>query len=94
MKKNLGLITLGEVQGKTFEVILVTEKLCEVCEKPLTIDEKTLRKIQIETQEDFEKLLLRAGAHSHAKIDVENLKIYFYDRNFPGDVHPECIENL
>jgi len=94
LKKNLGLATMAELQGKTFEIILVIERLCEVCEKPLDTKEKFLRNVRIETRWDFEKLLTRAGAHSRAEIDVENFKIYFYDRSFPGDVHPECIEKL
>jgi len=53
-----------------------------------------MRNVWIETREDFEKLLIRAGTHSRAEIDAENFKIYFYDRSFPGDVHPECIEKL
>lgn len=91
MRKSLGLVAFEEVKGKTFEIILVTEKLCEICEKTLNIQEKFTRKISIETKDDFEKLLLRAGVHHRAEIDLENFKIYFYDRNFPGDVHPECV---
>lgn len=90
----MGLATLAELQGKTFDIILVIESLCEVCEKPLDTQEKFLRNVQTETREDFKKLLIRGGAHSHAEIDVKNFKIYFYDRSFPGDVHPECIEQL
>jgi hypothetical protein len=94
LRKSLGLIAFPDVKGKMFEIILVTEKLCEICEKTLSIQEKSLRKVTIETRDDFEKLLLRAGVHHHAEIDLENLKIYFYDRSFPGDVHPECIEKF
>ena len=90
----MGLATLAELQGKTFEIILVTERLCEICEKPLDTREKFLRNVRIGTRWDFEKVLTRAGAHSRAEIDVENLKVYFYDRSFPGDVHQECIEKL
>lgn len=94
LRKNLGLATLAELQGKTLETILVIERLCEVCEKPLDTQEKFLRNVPIETREDFEKLLVRAGAHSRAEIDMDNFKIYFYDRSFPGDVHSECIKKL
>ncbi len=90
----MGLATLAELQGKTFEIILVIESLCEVCERPLDTQEKFMRNVWIETREDFEKLLIRAGTHSRAEIDAENFKIYFYDRSFPGDVHPVCIEKL
>jgi hypothetical protein len=43
---------------------------------------------------DLLGLLDRARAHDRAEIDVENGKVYFYDHDFPGDVHPECIEKL
>ena len=94
MGKKLGLATLAELQGKNFDIILIIERLCEICEKPLDTQEKFLRKVRTETREDFEKLLIRGGAHGHAEIDVENMKIYFFDRSFPGDVHPDCIEKL
>ena len=83
-----------EMQGKTFEIIHVVEMLCEVCERQLGKKEKSLRTIQIMTEEDYRNLLERASAHERAEIDVENCKIYFYDHDFPGDVHAECIEKL
>ena len=89
--KNLGLATLSELQGKNFDIIIVIERLCEICEKPLVTQEKFLRNVRTETREDFEKLLIRGGAHSRAEIDVENCEIYFIDQSFPGDVHPECM---
>jgi len=94
LRKNLALATLAELRGKKFEIISVIERLCEVCQQPLDKQQKFLRNVQIETRDDFENLLIRAGAHSNAQIDIENFKIYFYDRNFPGDVHQECIEQL
>jgi hypothetical protein len=68
--------------------------LCEVCEKPLGTKEKFLRKIQILSGEDYQNLLNRAAVHDRAEVEVETGKIYFYDHDFPGDVHPECIEKL
>ena len=92
--KNLQEVSIIELQGKTFEIIHVIEMLCEVCERQLGKKEKSLRTIQIMTEEDYRNLLERASAHERAEIDVENCKIYFYDHDFPGDIHAECIEKL
>jgi predicted kinase len=94
LRKNLTEAKFEELNGKNFELIHVTEMLCEVCEKPLTKKETTLRKTQITRREDLQNLLDRAKAHDRAEIDVDNCKIYFYDHDFPGDVHPECLEKL
>lgn len=92
--KNLSDTTFEELNGKSFELIRVTEMLCEVCQKPMSTKEKTLKEIQISTREDYENLLNRASIHDRAEIDIEKGKIYFYDHDFPGDIHPECIEKL
>ena len=92
--KNLSEATFDELSGKTLELIRVVEMLCEVCQKPMSRREKLLRKIQILSREDHQNLLSRARVHDHAEIDIENRRIYFYDHDFPGDVHPECIEKL
>lgn len=94
MKKSLSEAKFEELKGKNFEIILVVEMLCEVCEKPLGTKEKFLRKIQILSGEDYQNLLNRAAVHDRAEVEVETGKIYFYDHDFPGDVHPECIEKL
>jgi len=82
------------LKGKSFEVIRIVEMLCEVCEKLLSVKEKFLRKIQISSEKDYRDLLNRAAIHDRVEVDVENGKIYLYDHDFPGDVHPECIEKL
>ena len=92
--KNLSDATFEELKDKSFELIRVTEMLCEVCQKPMGTKEKTLKEIQIATKEDYENLLNRASIHDRAEIDIEKSKIYFYDHDFPGDIHPECIEKL
>jgi hypothetical protein len=92
--KNLSETKFEELRGKNFEIIRIVEMLCEACEKPLSKKEKFLRKIQIMSKEDFQNLLSRAAVHDRAEVDMENGKIYFYDHDFPGDVHPECIEKL
>ena len=94
MKKNLKETTFEELNGKSFELIRVVEMLCEVCQKPLSTKEKLLRKVQISSIEDLQNLLNRATVHDRAEIDVEKGKIYFYDHDFPGDIHQECIEKL
>jgi hypothetical protein len=92
--KNLTEISFEELEGKSFELVRVVEMLCEVCEKPLSKRETVLRRIRIACREDLQNLMDRAKAHDRAEVDVENGKIYFFDHDFPGDVHPECIEKL
>jgi hypothetical protein len=94
MKKSLSEARFEELKDKTFELISVVEMLCEVCKKPLSTKQKSLRRIRFATNADLISLLDRARAHDRAEIDVENGKVYFYDHDFPGDVHPECIEKL
>lgn len=94
MKKNLTEVKFEELKDKSFELIHVIEMLCEVCEKPLNQKEKLLKKIQILSREDYQSLLNRATVHDRVEVDIENTKIYFYDHDFPGDIHPECIEKL
>lgn len=94
MKKNLSEVRFEELSGKCFKLIRVVEMLCEVCEKSLNIKEKVLRETCISSNEDYQNLLSRASVHDRAEVDVEQGRIYFYDHDFPGDVHPECIEKL
>jgi len=94
LKKSLSEVKFEELKGKGFELILVVEMLCELCEKPLDARKKFLRKIQILSREDHQNILNRARVHDRAEVDIEDGKIYFYDRDFPGDIHPECIEKL
>ena len=94
MKKSLSEVKFEELKSKSFELTLVVEMLCEVCEKSLGAKEKSLRRIQILSREDYLNLLNKASVHDRAEVDVENGRIYFYDHDFPGDVHPECMEKL
>lgn len=87
-------VKFEDLKGKSFEVIRVVEMLCEVCEKPLSVKEKFLRKIQFLSEKDYRDLLNRAAVHDRVEVDVENGKIYLYDHDFPGDIHPECVEKL
>ena len=92
--KNLSGVKFEELKDKSFELISVVEMLCEVCLKPMSAKSKFLRKIQISTGEDYKNLLNRASIHDRVEIDTEKCKIYFYDHDFPGDIHPKCIEKL
>lgn len=94
MRKSLSEVKFEELNGKSFELIRVVEMLCEVCQKPLSIKEKSLRKIRFSSKEDYQNILNRAAVHDRVEVDVENSKIYFYDHDFPGDIHPECIEKM
>jgi hypothetical protein len=94
LRRDLSEVGLEDFRGKTFEVIHMVEMLCEVCEKPLGLKEKFLRKIQISSEKDYGDFLNRAAAHDRVEVDVENGKIYLYDHDFPGDIHPECVEKL
>jgi len=94
LKKSLTEVKFEEIKGKSFELFHVVEMLCEVCEKPLGVREKFLAKIQILSREDYQNLLDRATVHDRVEVDIENGKICLYDHDFPGDIHPECIEKL
>jgi hypothetical protein len=94
LRKNLTEVKFEELKGKSFELIHLVEMLCEVCQKPLSTKERLLRKILIRSDEDYQNLLNRATVHDRAEVDLENGKIYFYDHDFPGDIHPECVEKL
>jgi hypothetical protein len=92
--KNLSQVKFDELKDKNFELISMVEMLCEVCQKPLSTKSKFLRKIQISTKEDYINFLNRASIHDHVEIDIEKYKIYLYDHDFPGDIHPKCIEKM
>jgi hypothetical protein len=92
--KSLSEVKFEDLKDKSFELIRVTEMLCEVCEKPLGTKTKFLRRVQFSSKDDYQNLLDRASVHDRGEIDIERGKIYFYDHDFPGDVHPQCIEKL
>jgi len=94
LNKRLSEVRFEELENRSFDLIRVVEMLCEVCQKPLGKKEKVLRRIQILSKEDYQNLLNRATAHDRAEVDLESGKIYLYDHDFPGDIHPECIEKL
>jgi len=93
LKRELRVVEFDEMKDKTFKVIQVVEKLCELCEKPLRTEEKEVKTLKIANCEDYSKLLIRTKAHDRVEVDLADNKIYLYNHDYPGDVHPKCIEN-
>ena len=87
-------VGFDEMKGKTFTEIRVDEKLCEVCDKLLRTEEKPLKTVQITDYNSYSNLLTRQRAHDRAEVDLEENKIYVYHHDYPGEVHPGCIEKL
>jgi len=94
LKKALQTVKFGEMEKRTFEVTLITERLCEICDKAIDTKEKTLKMIHISDRRDYDNLLTRAKVYDRAEVDIENNQIYFYNHDYPGDVHQSCIEKL
>ena len=94
MRKPLSSVEFDEMKGKTFTEIRVDEKLCEVCDKPIRTEEKTLKTVQIIDYNSYSNLLTRQRAHDRVEVDLEENKIYVYHHDYPGEVHPGCIEKL
>jgi hypothetical protein len=94
VRKTLSTVEYEEMKGKTFTEIRVDEKLCEVCEKPIRTVEKTLKTITISDYDSYSNLLTRQRAHDRVEVDLEENKIYVYHHDYPGEVHPGCIEKL
>jgi len=94
LKKALSTVKFEEMQNKMFKVSLITELLCELCEGVMDTKERILRTIQISNRKDYENLLTRSKAYDRSEVDLENDKVYFYDHDYPGDVHPSCVEKL
>ncbi len=94
MRRSLSSVEYEEMKGKTFTEIRVDEKLCEVCDKPLRTEEKILKTVQISDYNSYSNLLTRQRAHDRVEIDVEENKIYVYHHDYPGEIHPACIEKL
>ena len=93
MKKELQSVKFGEMEKKTFEVTLVTERLCEICDRVIDTKEKVMKTIRISDRRDYDNLLVRVKVYDRAETDIENNKIYVYNHDYPGNVHPSCIEN-
>lgn len=94
LRKALETVGFEEMRGKTFTEIRVTEKLCEVCDKPIRADEKIVKTIEISDHDIYSNLLTRQRAHDRVEVDLVENKIYLYHHDYPGEVHPGCIEKL
>lgn len=94
MKKALLTLKFEEMEKRTFEITLVTERLCEICDKTIDTKERVVRTVHISDRKDYDNLLRRAKMYDQAEVDIENNKIYFHDHDYPGDVHPSCVEKL
>jgi len=94
LRKALSAVDFEEMKGKTFTEIRVTEKLCEVCDKPIRSEEKVLKTIVITDYDTYSNLSTRQRAHDRVEVDVEENKIFLYHHDYPGDVHPGCIDKL
>lgn len=94
MRKTLDTVTFEEMKDKTFTVIQVTQKLCEFCEKPLRTEERAVKTVRILDYNDYTNLQMRSRAHDRVEVDLEENKIYLYHHDYPGDVHPNCVEKL
>ena len=90
----MSTVDYEEMRSKTFTEIRVEEKLCEVCDKPLRTVEKTIKGIQISDYNSYSNLLTRQRAHDRVEVDLKENKIYVYHHDYPGEVHPSCIEKL
>jgi hypothetical protein len=94
MRRPLSAVAFEQMKDKTFTEVSVVEKLCEVCDKPLRSEEKPLKTIQISDYNSYSNLLTRQRAHDRVEVDLEESKIYLYNHDYPGEVHPGCIEKL
>mgnify|MGYP001036736980 CR=1 FL=1 len=92
LKRALETVKFEEMRNKTFEVVRVVEKLCELCGKPLYTEERRVKAIQISSYKDYDNLMIRARAHDSVNVDLERNEIYLFDHDYPGDIHPACIE--
>ncbi len=52
-----------------------------------------VKTIRISSHNDYRNLFVRAKAHDRVEVDPEENKIYLYEHDYPGDVHPSCAEN-
>jgi hypothetical protein len=94
LRRALGTVDFEEMKGKTFTEIRVTERLCEVCDKPIRADERIVKTIEISDYNTYSNLSTRQRAHDRVEVDLEENKIYLYHHDYPGEVHPGCIEKL
>ncbi|KPV62009.1 MAG: hypothetical protein AOA66_1515 [Candidatus Bathyarchaeota archaeon BA2] len=55
------------MENKDFEVTLITERLCEICDKTINIKkEKVMKTINVSDRRDYDNLLMRAKVYDRA----------------------------
>ena len=92
MKRSLESVKPEELIGRTLKVIKVTARLCELCGSTLDTRQNVIRTIRINDRNDVENLLLRSKIYDRSEIDFDENKVYFHSHDYPGDVHPSCLE--
>jgi len=80
------------MKGRTFEMVQVTDNLCEFCRQRVSSEEVRGKVITISTFSDHHSLLARAAAHDRVEVDLEEKLIYVYDHAYPCVFHPECLK--
>ena len=58
MKKALQTVKFKEMEKKTFEVRLITERLCEICDRVIDTKRKAMKTIHISDRTDYDSLLM------------------------------------
>jgi len=88
---NVRETSLAQMKGRAFEMVQVTDNLCEFCRQPVSRDEAKGKVITISTYNDHHSLVARAAAHDRVEVDLEENRIYVFDHAYPCVFHPECL---
>jgi len=80
------------MKDRTFEMVQVTDNLCEFCRQPVSRDEVRGKVITLSSFNDHYSLLARAAAHDRVEVDFEESRIYVFDHAYPCVFHPECLK--
>ncbi len=94
MRRLLEDVKFEDLKDRSFKVVRVTLKLCEVCDGVINVEERMLRDIKVSNPREYRNLLIRFKPYDRVEIDVEEARIYLFDHDYPGDVHPECLEKM
>jgi hypothetical protein len=88
---NIRETSFAQMKGRTFQIVQVTDNLCEFCRQPVSVDEAGGRLFTISTFSDHHSLLARAAAHDRVEVDLEENRIYVFDHAYPCVFHPGCL---
>ena len=94
LRKELSEAKFDEMKSRRFEVVRVTERLCEVCSRAINIEEHVLREVYVSDETDYANLLARSRIYDRAEVDLQEGKIYLHDHDYRGEAHPRCLESL